>query len=149
MIVWLACTILVLLTGIYVLMPLFRKSELSREIEATAETEADRLLDQKTVVYRNLRDLEFEYKMGRLSDSDYRQLGAVYRNEAAGILQKLDKLNVAENSGKVMEKDIGAAKGKRKASKPKLKEDASHCPSCGAEVTPGKKFCGDCGHRLR
>ena len=147
--IWLSCTALVLLAGIYVLMPLFRKSAHGPEMELVAETEADRLLDRKTVVYRNLRDLEFEYKMGRLSDSDYQQLEAVYKNEAAGILQKLDKLSVAEELGEAIEKGIGAVKGKRKASGPKRKKHASHCPSCGAEVVPGKKFCADCGHQLR
>jgi UDP-galactopyranose mutase len=39
-----------------------------------AETELDRLLARKAVVYSNLKDLEFEYKMGRLSEGDYRRL---------------------------------------------------------------------------
>ena len=147
--IWLACTVLAQLAGIYVLMPLFRKPECDPEIELVAETEVDRLLDRKTVVYGNLRDLEFEYKMGRLSDSDFQQLGAVYKNEAAGILQKLDKLSVAESSGETIEKGIGGVKAKRKASGPKPKKNASHCPSCGAEVVAGKKFCADCGHRLQ
>jgi hypothetical protein len=98
--VWLLCTLLVLLSGIYALKPLFRKPKTSPEIEHVTETELDRLLDRKTVVYGNLRDLEFEYKMGRLSESDFQQLGAAYRNEAAGILQRLDNLGASENPNK-------------------------------------------------
>jgi len=149
MILWLSCIILVLLTGVYVLMPLFRKTAGGPEMELVAETEADRLLDRKSVVYRNLKDLEFEYKMGRLSDSDYQQLGAIYRSEAAGILQELDKLSVADTLGEAIETGIAAVKAKGKISESKPKKDASHCPSCGAEVVPGKKFCADCGRRLR
>ena len=146
--VWLSSTILVLLAGIYVLMPLFRKPEKGLEIELVAETELDRLLDRKTVVYGNLRDLEFEYKMGRLSDSDFQQLGAGYKNEAAGILQNLDQLSASENLDEVIEKDIATRKARRLASASKPAKDAPICSSCGAKVLAGKKFCADCGHRL-
>ena len=86
-----------MLAGIHVLTPLFRMPKTRLEIEPVTETEMDRLLDRKTVVYGNLRDLEFEYKMGRLSESDFQQLGAAYKKEAAGILQRLDNLSASEN----------------------------------------------------
>ena len=146
--IWLSCTALVLLAGIYVLMPLFRKPARSSEIELVAETELDRLLDRKTVVYGNLRDLEFEYKMGRLSDSDFQQLGAGYKNEAAGILQRLDQMSASENPGEVIEKDTAIRKARQHASGSKPVQDVPLCPSCGAEVLAGKKYCADCGHRL-
>ena len=146
--VWLACMALVLLAGIYTLMPLFSKSQYGLEIELVAETELDRLLDRKTIVYGNLSDLEFEYKMGRLSDSDFQQLGARYKNEAAGILQNLDKLSASGNLDEEIEKDIAARKVKRQASRSKPVQDTPLCPSCGAKVLAGKKYCADCGHRL-
>ncbi len=146
--IWLSCTVLVLLAGIYVLMPLFRKPANGPEIELVAETELDRLLDRKTVVYGNLRDLEFEYKMGRLSDSDFQQLGAGYKNEAAGILQNLDKLSAPEKSEAAIEKDTATRKARRRTPAAKPAKDAPICPSCGAEVIAGKKFCADCGHQL-
>jgi hypothetical protein len=73
----------------------------------------------------------------------------VYRSEAADILQKLDKLSVAENPGAAIEKGIAAVNARQKMAESKREKDASHCPSCGAEVVPGKKFCADCGYRLR
>lgn len=145
---WFACTALVALAGFYVLMPLFREPEGTLDIELLAETELDRLLDRKAVVYSNLRDLEFEHKMGRLTDADFQQLDAGYKNEAAAILQKLDQLNASDNLDEVIEKDIAARKAKVYASVTKPAED-SRCPSCGAEIISGKKFCPDCGHRLQ
>lgn len=149
--IWVACIVLVFLAAIYVLTPLFRKpktagsrqSAVGSEDWAT-ETELDRLLDQKTVIYGNLRDLEFEYKMGRLSDTDFQQLGAGYKNEAAGILQKLDNLSAP---GK-LKKDKAARKAGQSASGSKPVQEAPLCPSCGAEVIAGKKYCADCGHKL-
>lgn len=142
--VWLSCTVLVLLAGIYVLMPLFRKPKNGLETELVTETEWDRLLDRKTMIYGNLRDLEFEYKMGRLSDYDFQQLGAGYRNEAAGILKRLDNLSASEKP----EKGKATRKAKQHVSESKTVQNAPLCPNCGAEVFAGKKYCADCGQRL-
>ena len=70
---WLVCAVPAITTGIYVLIPLFREPEPALNIDLLAETELDRLLDRKAVIYRNLKDLEFEYSMGRLSDGDFRR----------------------------------------------------------------------------
>jgi len=145
---WIACTAIVMIAGLYTLRPLFRESEGNLDIDLLAETELDRLLDRKNVIYQNLRDLEFEYKMGRLSDADFEQLEAGYRNEAAAVLERLDQLDAAEHLDEVIEKEIAARKAKLSGPGPKGRRDASLCPSCGAEKIPGKKFCADCGHRF-
>ncbi len=145
---WLACTFVVALAGFYVLTPLFREPRGNLDIELLAETELDRLLDRKAVVYANLRDLEFEYKMGRLSEPDFRQLEAGYKNDAAAILQRLDELNATENLDEVIERDIASRKSKLYSSASKQALASSRCPSCGAEVIAGKKYCADCGKRL-
>jgi hypothetical protein len=145
---WFAYTALVALAGFYVLVPLFREPKGNLEIELLAETELDRLLDRKAVIYSNLRDLEFEYKMGRLSDTDFQRLEAGYKKDAAAILEKLDQLNASENLDEAIEKDIASHKAKLNASGSKRAQDSPRCPSCGAEVLAGKKYCPDCGHRL-
>ena len=137
----LACTTLVVLAGAYVLLPLFRGGSNSLDVELLAETELDRLLDRKGVVYKNLIDLELEYKMGRLSEADFRRLDASYKQEAALILQEIDKTVSSENLDAAIEKDISARKAKTAA-------EPLRCPSCGAQVVAGKKYCADCGHRL-
>ncbi len=145
---WLAYTILVAVAGFYVLVPLFRESRGNLDIELLAETELDRLLDRKAVVYTNLRDLDFEFKMGRLSPADFQQLEAGYKNEAAVILERLDQLNASEHLDDAIEKDIASRKAKLFAAVSKGTQDVSHCPRCGAEVLAGKKYCSDCGQRL-
>jgi len=145
---WFACAALVLLTGFYVLMPLFQEPRGNLDGELLAETELDRLLHRKAVVYGNLKDLEFEYKMGRLSDADFKQLEAGYKSEAAAILQRLERLDASENLDDGIEEDIASRKAMLYASGPKAAPESSRCPSCGAEAIPGKKYCADCGHRL-
>jgi len=140
-----ACTVLVLVTGVYVLAPLFMESRGNLEVELLAETEMDRLLARKAVVYTNLKDLEFEYRMGRLSDGDFRRLEAGYKTEAAAILQKLDQIGVAKDLDESIERDVAARKTRLF---PGVAPDTSRCPACGAEVVVGKRFCSDCGRKL-
>jgi hypothetical protein len=123
--IWVFCTAVVLLSGIYVLTPLFGKPQEWLDFNASGETELARLQDKKSVIYRSMRDLELEYRMGRLSDSDFHHLEAEYKNEAEIILQKMEKMGVTENP----EKDL-------------------KCPACGAATNAGKKFCADCGHKF-
>lgn len=147
MAVWVACTVVVLVSGIYVLRPLFRQSAGNFDVDLLSETELDRLLDRKSVVYRNLKDLQLEFRMGRLSEDDFRQLEEGYKNEAALILQRLDQLDASEHLDEMIEKDIRAKKAKLFGTATRT-ADSSRCPSCGAPRIEGKKFCGDCGQRL-
>ncbi len=141
----LGCVAITLLAGVYVLTPLFRQPKGNLEVELLAETELDRLLNRKAIVYTNLKDLEFENKMGRLSEADYRRLEAGYRNEATVILQKLDDLGVEKNIDENIERDVAARKARLISP---VRAEPGTCPDCGAAIIPGKKFCADCGHRL-
>lgn len=140
-----ACSLLVVVAGVYVLTPLFREPVGNLEVALLAETELDRLLTRKAVVYSNFRDLEFEYRMGRLSDGDFRRLEAGYKGEAATILHKLDQLGVAKDLDDTIERDIAARKQKLF---PGAGQETRRCPSCGADTPDGKKYCADCGSKL-
>jgi hypothetical protein len=50
------------------------------------------LRERKDAVYENLRDLNFEYKAGKLSDADYEGLRTSLESEAASILAEIDRL---------------------------------------------------------
>jgi hypothetical protein len=53
------------------------------------------LRERKDVVYENLRDLNFEYRAGKLSDSDYQSLKTSLEEEAAAILAEIAQLENA------------------------------------------------------
>jgi len=142
------CALMTIVAGIYVLTPLFREPKGNLEVELLAETELDRLLNRKAIVYTNLKDLEFEYRMGRLSDADFGRLEAGYKSEAGAILQKLDQLGVDKDLDETIEKDIAASKTRLFSRGPAKAKSPAGCPSCGAALIPGKKFCADCGHQL-
>lgn len=143
------CSVLLGVTGFYVLLPLFKEPKGNLEVELLAETELDRLLNRKAVIYTNIKDLEFEYKMGRLSDEDFQRLDAGYKGEAGQVLELLDRLGVEKDLDESIEKDVRARRTRlfpREAAGPAAETD--RCPSCGASTIPGKKFCADCGQRI-
>jgi hypothetical protein len=145
---WIVCSILVLLAAGFVLRPLFYEPKCRVNIELTTESEWDHLLNRKAAIYGNLKNLEFEFKMGRLSDSDFQQLRATYKNEAAEILQSLDQLKTYKTLDAEMENEIAVRKSKLFGSEIKHEKAPACCPACGAKTIPGKKFCADCGARL-
>jgi hypothetical protein len=56
------------------------------------KTRAAYLRERKDVVYENLRDLNFEYKAGKLPDADYASLKANLQDEAATLLAEISRL---------------------------------------------------------
>jgi hypothetical protein len=53
------------------------------------------LQERKDATYENLRDLSFEYKAGKLSESDYATQRTLLEDEAAAILAEMDSIEKA------------------------------------------------------
>jgi rRNA maturation endonuclease Nob1 len=99
------------------------------------------LEDRKRAIYDNLRDLQFEYRLGKLSDVDYQQSKQALQKELAGVL--------AETEETV--KRLGLAVGKTAPGKKKTavaKAAGTVCPHCGAKFAENLKFCGECGKAI-
>jgi hypothetical protein len=56
------------------------------------KTRAGYLRERRDAVYENLRDLNFEYKAGKVPDVDYASLKSALQDEAATILAEIDRL---------------------------------------------------------
>jgi hypothetical protein len=56
------------------------------------KTRAAYLRERKDVVYENLRDLNFEYKAGKLPEADYASLKSNLQDEAATLLAEIARL---------------------------------------------------------
>lgn len=74
------------MTGIYIFTP-------SRELDSGVDkTRLAYLYERKEVVYDNLRDLNFEFKSGKFTRADYDGMRASIENEAARILDEIERL---------------------------------------------------------
>jgi hypothetical protein len=56
------------------------------------KTRAGYLRERKDAVYENLRDLNFEYKAGKVPDADYAALKSSLQDEAATLLAEIARL---------------------------------------------------------
>jgi hypothetical protein len=59
------------------------------------KTRATYLRERRDVVYENLRDLNFEFKAGKMSESDYNSFKNSLEEEAAALLAEIARLDDA------------------------------------------------------
>lgn len=59
---------------------------------APHRTKLDQLLERRDTVYDNLRDLKFEYRAGKYSESDYETMKVTLENEAALVLAEIEQV---------------------------------------------------------
>src|SRR3954468_12653712 len=96
------------------------------------------LEDRKQAIYENLRDLQFEFRLGKLSDEDYRQTKQALQRELATVLAETEAtLNRLGLTGKATAKP-----------KPAGKPAATVCPHCNASFPQSLKYCGECGKAI-
>src|ERR1700690_2419220 len=65
------------------------------------KTRLSYLRERKEAVYENLRDLNFEYKAGKLPDADYQSIKASLEEEAAAVLSEIAQLEQVAAASRV------------------------------------------------
>src|SRR5215467_6966197 len=103
------------------------------------ESPFQHLDERKAAIYENLRDLQFEYRLGKLSDEDYQNTKRDLQKELAAVLAEVDRVRAELPPPAPVE----APDKPRKTTKPK--PIGFVCPNCGARFDQKLKFCGECG----
>ncbi|MBM3812837.1 MAG: hypothetical protein FJW20_14515 [Acidimicrobiia bacterium] len=98
--------------------------------EPEPESPTAHLEERKARIYEGLRDLQFEFRLGKLSDEDYQRTKLGLQTELAGVLAQIDKLTPRQAQPKPEELP---------------KPDPNQCPHCNARFPQPLKFCGECG----
>lgn len=97
--------------------------------------------ERKAAIYENLRDLQFEYRVGKLSDLDYQNTKKDLQKELAMVLAEIDRLQAG------MGPSASAVDPKPSVTEPAASGFA--CPSCGSKFETDLKFCGECGKPMK
>jgi hypothetical protein len=63
---------------------------------APHRTNLDQLLERRDAIYENLRDLKFEYRAGKYSESDYEGMKNSLENEAAVVLTEIEQVTESQ-----------------------------------------------------
>ena len=103
--------------------------------------------ERKAAIYENLRDLQFEYRVGKLSDADYQTTKRDLQKELAAVLEQVDALK-AQLNGAVKASAKLAGQEARPAARPTT-PTGFVCDSCGAKFEKNLKFCGECGKPMK
>src|SRR5207245_7430476 len=82
--------------------------------------------ERKAAIYENLRDLQFEYRVGKLSDADYQLTKLALQKELAGVMAEIDRVTQSTPLPPV---------------KQTQKKPANICGHCGARFAATMKFC--------
>ena len=117
--------VLAIILAAYIAFPFYqsRKQKLSFAVNHRAED----LEVRKDELYSTLKDIDFDFQMGKLSEADYKALREQYKSEAIDLLKELDNVEGASPKGK------------------KTSVKINFCPQCGAPADPQDQYCADCG----
>ncbi|MBI2871730.1 MAG: hypothetical protein HYY00_00890 [Chloroflexi bacterium] len=130
----LVALVIVIATIVVVLWPLFRARPTVPTGQSWERDRLDALLSRRDSALDAIRDLDFEYRLGNLSDGDYLELRERYRERAAEVLRRLDRV---AGPASLAQRLVQA----RDSSSPR-------CPRCGEPVAGESERCGHCGGLL-
>jgi rubrerythrin len=137
---------MILGSGYWVSYPLLEPRRSGSSAEASEDL-LHELEAEKEEIYRAIKDMEFDYKMGKLSGDDYRNLSERYRAKAVESLKRIEEQagrekDLAEEIEEEIEKEVLALRERPK------KGEGFFCTQCGQKASPGDQFCSRCGRKL-
>ncbi len=109
---------------------------------------------RRQVLYENLKDLQFEYHQGKLSDEDYQSLKGGFLYDLAAVMDAIERLQPAQGKKDKMNTPPElaaaelAAKDKSRPEPAAVQSADRICPACSKENSSGNRFCGHCGAAL-
>jgi hypothetical protein len=110
---------------------------------------------EKTLVLRAIKELEFDFSMGKLSQVDFDQMGGRLRGRAIALIQQLDRGEYRAQIERELVGRLGTEEARAGAAPPRAKESPEArskpdpaCPSCETVNDADARFCKQCGTRL-
>ncbi len=139
-----------------------RRGQLVTELAHETLAESDPLTtlhEQRDAIYQAIKELRFDYQVGKVSEADYKAFDTHLRGQAAQVLKQIDTLEKVEADPALdasLEAEIAALRqvnGSRPARRtpvaaPAGKAALNFCPQCGHRLQSGDRFCGKCGAAL-
>jgi len=152
-----AALLLLAIAAAAIAWPLLREPDEDAEAgslqEATVAADPlDDLLARRDAIYQAIRELRFDYQVGKVSEADYHIFEDQFKIQAVAVLKEIDQLQAAEADGDLdgrLEAEIAALRRNGHGAGPaRVKQPAGaarFCSQCGQPVQPGDLFCGACG----
>jgi hypothetical protein len=116
--------------------------------EAPPVSPTAHLEQRKAQIYENLRDLNFEFRVGKLSDADYQKTKLDLQRELAKVLSEIDAIQLAQPKPVQPKPAPSPAKAAAATAEAKAGSNGNLCKHCGARFPQPMKFCGECGKAM-
>lgn len=107
------------------------------------------LEQRRKTVYDNLRDLQFEYRLGKLSDGDYQEAKKLLQQELAELTAAIEGSRTDAGGPQIQAPATTAATAASASRARPIESVASVCLHCGARFPQPLKFCGECGRPMK
>jgi hypothetical protein len=99
---------------------------------------------EKMLALRSIKELEFDRAMGKLSESDWREMSGRLRARAARLMRQLD---AGADYRAQIERDL-ASRLAETAQEPPVPVTGRTCGRCATANDTDARFCKSCGHKL-
>jgi len=128
--------VLAVLTFAFIVYPLFKQR--SRSVDLVKDEKLQELHSKRDTTYSMLKELEFDFQSGYLTEEDYQDLETRYKTKAISILRDIDDLEKSSEVEEEIERQIlELRQGKGR-----------FCTQCGAGCREDDRFCSHCGTSL-
>ncbi len=147
---WLTLLVAILLSATalaFVLWPLLRREPPPMLLENDRLTE---LLGRKDAVLQAIKDLEFDYQVGKVSEEDFHRFNQELRRQAIRLIQQIEhEAPQVASLDERLEAEIARlrrtrADGDTPASSPPP-PSTRYCTHCGQPLEASHRFCSHCG----
>jgi hypothetical protein len=129
----------------------FARGDMPEPLRVSLREELER---EKALVLRSLKELEFDKKMGKVSDDDYGDISGRLRARALALMADLDRIPSQQADDRPSDIVPGPSEGSPVHGRPgtdgtpgRTRDDVhgTTCPSCGTRNDPDARFCKQCG----
>ena len=148
-----------LLAVAYVAWPLLRPSRVAQLPPDDDPLTA--LIQRKDTILRSIKELEFDYHMGKLSEADFQRFDQRLRQQAIGLIRQIEKVApdmadleqqleeaIAQHRTVLDTAASVATNGTSHRSAAATVGDERVCPECSTPIVHSANFCANCGTSL-
>lgn len=144
---------ILVVVGYLIFQPLLRQRDTESLSSQTREIKGKELQKQKEDVYAVIKEMEFDFGMGKISEEDYQELRSQYKTKALDILKEFDAVDKRDDTDAEIEREVQRLRKKKAPKKKKGDEketgvQINFCPHCGTKIAQDHKFCRGCGKSL-
>lgn len=128
----------------YVLRPLFRGAD----VPLPQDEDLVELISRKESTLAAIKDLELDYKMGKLTPEDYQRFDARLRRQAINYLKQIEMRMPGSPEDNALEAEIAQFRQSPSATEPDdgpVEPSVRHCEECDSAVAAEHRFCPNCG----